>query len=61
MTKDNQCDYCLYQSEDDETSESYCSLNLDQDEVATLLSDRSRSCPYFRMGDDYTVVRKQAF
>ncbi|MCT4598840.1 MAG: DUF6472 family protein [Vallitalea sp.] len=57
--KKNQCDYCLYLAYDEETDEHYCQLNLDQDEVAKLTFSTYNSCPYFRMGDDYTIVRKQ--
>jgi hypothetical protein len=61
ITRENQCEHCLYQSEDDETGEPYCSLNLDQDDVESIISDKATSCPYFRMGDDYSIVRKQGF
>jgi len=59
MDKQNQCDYCLYLTLDEETDEDYCSLNLDQDDLAKMRYDRKASCPYFKMGDDYTIVRKQ--
>lgn len=57
--KKSQCDYCVYLTYDEETEEEYCSLNLDQDDVVKLNYSQSQSCPYFRMGDDYTIVRKQ--
>jgi hypothetical protein len=57
--KKTQCDYCLYLAYDEGTEDYYCSLNLDQDEVAKLTYSTHNSCPYFRMGDDYTIVRKQ--
>ena len=30
-----------------------------EDEVFTLLQGKRQSCPYFRQGDEYTIVRKQ--
>jgi hypothetical protein len=55
----SQCDYCLYLAYDEEIEEDYCSLNLDQDDVEKGKYRQHASCPYFRMGDDYTIVRKQ--
>lgn len=57
--KKSQCDYCLYLTYDEETEEDYCSLSLDQDDIVKLNYSQHQSCPYFRMGDDYTIVRKQ--
>lgn len=36
-----------------------CAVDMDEDEYMSLLSGKYRECPYFRRGDDYTVVRKQ--
>jgi hypothetical protein len=59
MNKANQCDYCLYLVNDEEFDEVYCSMNMDQDELAKSEYGRNSSCNYFRMGDDYTIVKKQ--
>lgn len=59
--KKSQCEYCLYLTYDEELGEDYCSMSLDQDEIARLRYSSHNGCPYFRMGDDYTIVRKQAF
>lgn len=56
-----QCDMCLYQAEDIETGESYCTINMDQDDLARLLGGSRQRCQYFKMGDDYSIVKKQAF
>lgn len=55
----SKCDYCLYLTYDGETDEYYCSFNLDQDDIERLRYSKYDGCPYFRMGDDYTIVRKQ--
>ncbi len=36
-----------------------CTVDMDEDEMCSFMEHRRRSCPYFRMGDDYTVVKKQ--
>jgi hypothetical protein len=57
--KKNQCDYCLYLAYDEATDEYYCSMNIDQDDYEKLSYSYYNGCPGFRMGDDYTIVRKQ--
>ena len=43
-----------------EACECYCCLvNLDEDEMYKFLSGTQRACPYFRLDDEYAVVRKQ--
>jgi len=32
---------------------------MDEDELNRFLTDVHSSCPYYRLGDDYTIVRKQ--
>lgn len=36
-----------------------CVIHLDQDELTRVIGDRDYTCPYYRQGDDYTIVRKQ--
>jgi len=44
----------------DEDYECYCCLvNLDEDEMYRFLSGTQRECPYFRLDDEYAVVRHQ--
>lgn len=44
----------------DEEYDSYeCVIDMDEDELYSVISNKRRGCPYFRMGDDYTIVRKQ--
>ena len=54
----SQCDLCAYWiDEEDGTGE--CQVNLDEDDLARMLSGSSDSCPYFQMDDEYKIVRKQ--
>lgn len=44
----------------DEDYECYCCLvNLDEDEMFRFLSGNQNECPYFRLDDEYGVVRHQ--
>ena len=53
------CDACV-NYEYDEDYECYCCMvNLDEDDLARMLSGSADSCPYFQMYDEYKIVRKQ--
>ena len=54
-----QCEYCVNYEEDPESGESICSIDLDEDEQYCFLTHRTANCPFFRMGDEYTIVHKQ--
>ncbi len=58
----DQCDFCAYYvcDEDEDGSEYYCSVEMDEDDYYRLMTGGQRmSCPYFRDGDEYKVVRHQ--
>ncbi len=53
------CEECDYYDYDEETDSYECLMNLDMDEFERiLLSDRPH-CPYFRVRDEYRIVRRQ--
>lgn len=53
------CDACV-NYEYDEDYECYCCMvNLDEDEMYRFLSGTQQECPYFRLDDEYAVVRHQ--
>ena len=56
---DSQCDTCWYYEYDEEWDEEVCRMDLDEDEVYRIYTDRNGDCPYFRKGDDYTLARRQ--
>lgn len=58
MSKSN-CDSCMYFEYDDEYECYVCQMNLDEDEMVKFMSDRFYDCPYYRYGDEYSIVRKQ--
>lgn len=55
----NICDSCVNYVYDEEYEEYNCEVNLDEDDMVRFLSSRYASCPYYRLDDEYGVVRKQ--
>jgi hypothetical protein len=44
----------------DEDYECYtCEVDLDEDEMAQFIRGNFSSCPYYKSGDEYRIVRKQ--
>lgn len=54
------CESCVFYEFDDVTETWFCSVNLDEDEMAKFLSGANYACPYYRLDDEYAIVRKQA-
>lgn len=56
MTNCEMCTNYVY----DEDLECYvCMVNLDEDEACRFLSGNNYNCSYFRLDDEYGVVKKQ--
>lgn len=53
------CDNCAYYTYDDEYEYYSCEMDLDEDEAYRFMTSQSFSCPYYRNGDEYAVVRHQ--
>ena len=53
------CDACVNYEYDEESESYYCDVNLDEDEMYRFLSGTQQECPYFRLDDEYAVVRHQ--
>lgn len=54
-----ECEYCAYNAYDEEMDEYYCTVNLDEDDIARFYSHKYKCCPYFKNGDEYKVVKHQ--
>lgn len=54
-----ECETCLFYSYDAETDEDLCLFPMDMDEAERLMTAYKRGCPFYKPGDDYTIVRKQ--
>ena len=52
------CEQCAHYITDEEFGD-YCSVNLDEDEMERFLTQNVKSCHYFQLYDEYTIVHKQ--
>ena len=59
MKKQTSCDMCAFFIYDEEYECYVCDISMDEDEYMRFMSDSHYSCPYFRNGDEYAVVRRQ--
>lgn len=55
----NECDTCAYCAYDEEYGDYVCEIDMDEDDYAKFLADPHYSCPFYRNGDEYAVVRHQ--
>ena len=53
------CEACAYYSYDEDYECYICEMDLDEDEMLKFLSSTFDACPYYRSGDEYSVVRHQ--
>ncbi|MCD8369255.1 MAG: DUF6472 family protein [Clostridiales bacterium] len=53
------CEYCAYYEYDEEYGGYMCDANMDEDDYSRMMTNPRYSCPFFRNGDEYRVVRHQ--
>ena len=53
------CDFCAYNEYDEDDEEYYCSVNMDEDDMARFVQSSYKRRPFYRSGDEYRVVRHQ--
>ena len=53
------CESCMYYEYDEDYECYVCEVNLDEDEMARFMEDRFYDCPYYRLGDEYMIVRNR--
>ena len=56
---DIRCEECDYFDYDEEADTYECLMSLDMDEYERFLAGGQNRCPYFRIRDEYRIVRKQ--
>ena len=56
---ESNCDDCMNYEYDEEYDCDSCIMDLDEDEMRLFLIGRFPSCPYYRPGNEYTIVHKQ--
>lgn len=50
----------MYYEYDEEYEEYYCAQsNLDEDDCARMAEDSHYQCPFYRQGNEYTIVKHQ--
>lgn len=59
MAENGSCESCVFYCYDEEEEVYFCEVDMDEDEAARLISDRRAACPYYRLDDEYAVVRHQ--
>lgn len=53
------CEFCMNYEYDEEYECYTCSVDLDEDEMYRFIQNSVKNCPYYKGGDEYTIVRKQ--
>lgn len=53
------CDTCMNYEYDEDYECYVCMQDLDEDEMVRFLQGNFKGCPYYRQGDEYSIVRKQ--
>lgn len=57
--KATSCDSCVNYVYDEDYEYYVCEANLDEDDMVRFLGNQSFNCPYYRLDDEYQVVRRQ--
>lgn len=55
----SECESCVNYVFDEDWEQYVCAADLDEDEMGRFLSGTSRECHWYRLDDEYGVVRKQ--
>ena len=53
------CEECMNYTYDEDYEQYTCIMDLDEDEMRRFIEGSFKDCPYFRPGDEYSIVRKQ--
>ncbi len=55
----NICETCANLGYDEEDEETYCAVDMDEDEAVRFYTSPGNECPFYRNNDEYAVVRRQ--
>ncbi len=56
---ESNCEICANYYYDEESEEYCCCAFFDEDELVRFMTNPKDNCPYFRLDDEYGIVRKQ--
>ncbi len=55
----NSCEMCSYYVYDDDYEGYVCLASMDEDDYMRYITSKDKGCPFFRLYDEYKIVRKQ--
>ena len=55
----NNCESCVNYVYDEDLEYYVCLVDLDEDETYRFIHGSTRDCPYYRLDDEYGVVKHQ--
>lgn len=53
------CDLCSYYVYDDDYEGYICTAGMDEDDYMRFITSPKNECPFFRLEDEYKIVRRQ--
>lgn len=53
------CESCINYIYEEDYECYVCDMDLDEDEMVKFLSSSFSDCPYYRLDDEYQIVRRQ--
>ncbi len=53
------CETCAYYEYDEDEEAYFCSVDMDEDDYYRMITGQHKSCPFYRNGDEYAVVKHQ--
>ncbi len=56
---DTNCELCSNYVYDEDCDGYICLVNMDEDDYSRYIVSNDKKCPYFRLDDEYAIVRKQ--
>ena len=53
------CELCVNYVFDDDCEDYVCLAQMDEDDYMKFITQSNDNCPFFRLDDEYKIVRKQ--
>ncbi len=53
------CDICAYYVYDEDCDGYVCLADMDEDDYMRYITQSDKGCPFFRLDDEYKIVRRQ--
>ena len=59
MAGKSNCEFCAHYAYDEEDDCYYCDVALDEDDIIKFYQGNTNNCNFFKLYDEYGIVRKQ--